>query len=575
MSLGSLRRALLLLLGVAAFACTRTPELEVTPDPAPHPPESTPGEVAPSPAAPAGPRGETLPWSSAPELKDVRVSVSRDSAVLYLPQVEGARDYRAFALVDGVTPASGTGHIGVKGADVFCAGFRQFNLPAEASAQLLRQLQVNGLRGKTRVVVEAVDAPCPFPGVLGRTHASYTIDSTEVPSSDRGTFQVYTEAEVRARYGSLVVNGHGAGDKLGQPAAVVAPKVLARTTLVLTPSEAALPALATQFDDFADDADQPAYVRDVPDMGRSQQGVLWRNGRWSFYSYGAWVKQFFVARGQLHLLEADWGGNIFASTIAYPRKPVQLSDTAYTRVHFEVPTDATQRRYWWISMCGAPSAGATMDAEGNLLGNIIQTPAFHQDDGLNPSVEGWNCLQVFPRDGWPFDLGPDDTRPQSDVRVMVNRPGKLGRDNVVNVSPDQYHDPNTAAPSWFRQQKGSGPLLAPMLDDQLLLAPATRYDLYVRRDRVILYVNGEQRLCNDFPGVKLSMAEAALGFGQVLYHSTAERGEFSVDYFDRTGQRYFLQNTPYIDARSWDNLGYSEGVGAPGNFVEADCYVHR
>jgi hypothetical protein len=59
-----------------------------------------------------------------------------------------------------------------------------------------------------------------------------------------------------------------------------------------------------------------------------------------------------------------------------------------------------------------------------------------------------------------------------------------------------------------------------------------------------MYVNGEQRLCNDFPTVALTMAEGALGFGQVLYHSAAEREEFRAPYWDRTGQRYYLEIHP-------------------------------
>ena len=100
-----------------------------------------------------------------------------------------------------------------------------------------------------------------------------------------------------------------------------------------------------------------------------------------------------------------------------------------------VASNATSRRYWWLSLCGAATAGATMDAQGKLLGDIIQTPFFFQEDGRNPSIQNWNCLQLFPRDGWGFALPPTNTRPESDLRVMVNLPNKGARDSVVNVSP--------------------------------------------------------------------------------------------------------------------------------------------
>jgi hypothetical protein len=156
---------------------------------------------------------------------------------------------------------------------------------------------------------------------------------------------------------------------------------------------------------------------------------------------------------------------------------------------------------------------------------------------------------------------------------MVNQANKPIRESVVDVSPEMY-PPAIGPRSWYRQRDGAGNLVAPILDDQQLIAPATHFDLYIRRDRVVMYVNGEQRLCNDFPTVALTMAEGALGFGQVLYHSAAEREEFRAPYWDRTGQRYYLENTPFIDARAWDNVGYGEHVAAPPDFSAASCYVH-
>ena len=88
----------------------------------------------------------------------------------------------------------------------------------------------------------------------------------------------------------------------------------------------------------------------------------------------------------------------------------------------------------------------------------------------------------------------------------------------------------------------------------------------------MLFVNGQQRLCNDFAKYPLTMAEAAVAFGQVLYHSAAERLEFSRSFNLRTGQRYYLENAPYADEREWDNLGFEENVTAPANFDPSPCF---
>ncbi|HEY8210351.1 MAG TPA: hypothetical protein VIG99_22860, partial [Myxococcaceae bacterium] len=113
----------------------------------------------------------------------------------------------------------------------------------------------------------------------------------------------------------------------------------------------------------------------------------------------------------------------------------------------------------------------------------------------------------------------------------------------------------------------------PVLDDQILVSPRARIDLYIRRDRLVFQVNGEQRVCNDFPNQRLTMAEGAVGFGQVIYHSAAEHLELREDFFDRTGQIYYLWNTPFVDSRTWDNLGVEEHVPEPPGFDAGACYV--
>jgi hypothetical protein len=186
-------------------------------------------------------------------------------------------------------------------------------------------------------------------------------------------------------------------------------------------------------------------------------------------------------------------------------------------------------------------------------------------------MEGWNCFQLFPRNGWPFTLPPNNQNPETEVRVMMNAPGDLGRDNVINPDP-AFYDPNIGPSSWFRQMDKNGNPVAAILDDQQLLAPRTRYDLYIKRDQVIMLVNGQQRLCNNFAGTPLTMAEAAVGFGQVFYHSTAEREELQVNYWVETGKRYILEDSPYLDVRTFDNVGFTEHVAAPTGFDDTVCY---
>lgn len=511
----------------------------------------------------------------APALGTVTVTSNLDSAVLEIPRIPGARDYRAFVFSNGaVSHVDSAGGQQIDGAVIYCAGLRQHSAPASPDAEPMQKIEVTDLHGPTTFVVEALDRPCPFPGVLGRTHVDTSYGTADPTLT--GNWTIYTEDEIRARYGSLIVNGQGPGAFAGQAAPSSPPRVIARSTVTASPLANPAPRTSTFFDDFSA-GDQPVFVANLPDATDGRQGFfgrLFQNKSWSFYSeLGDVGTQVFVDRGQLHTILPDWSQQPMSSLIAFPRQPVQLpalsAAATYLHVTYEVGSDSTGRRYWWISLCGAQQPGQTLDAQGKLTALFVQTPFFYNPDGRNPSLAHWNCLQIFPRGGTRTLVPPTYTPVESDVRVMVNKPGV--DPSVVNVSPDQLHDPNSP-PNWYRQQGSSGLIAAALLDDQVRIAPRTRFDLYIRRDRVAMFVDGQQRLCNDFPNAALTMAEGALGFGHVLYHSSEERKELQPT---ATGQLQYLNNTPFVDERIWDNLGYDENVAPPANFDATACYVAR
>jgi hypothetical protein len=534
--------------------------------------DAKPATVDVEPTTPKDDTGKPLAWSTAPLMSGVQVVSNRDSAILVVPAVAGARDYRVMLVRAGVDVKVDAEKETVDGTTIFCAGYRQHSAKA-GPLEVMRQIEVAGLTGETRLVVEAIDGACPFTGIVGRKHVDVTMTNDEVPADARVPFAIYTEPEVTATYGSMIFNGHGKGPKIGLQAPPVAPKVLARTTVKVTPlGYAAEKPTQTFFDDF-ETTEQPATISE------KYMEEVYQSSKWTFYSYNDASAQPFFDRGRMRWVLADLDQEIFASMVGYPRKPVQLSATDYLHVTFRVASMSTSRRYWWISLCGAAEPGKTMTADGMLTTQIKQTPFFMDDDGKNPSADaGWNCLQVFPRGGWPFELPPDDKDPESEVRVMLNAAGNHPRDNVINVSPKMY-DASLGPKSWYRQIDASGNPVAPMLDDQQLTAPNARFDMFIRRDRFVMYVNGEQRICNDFAGTPLTMAEGALGFGSVLYHSTADRLEVVQDFWDKSGMRYLLENVPYLDDRTWDEVGYDEHVALPsGGITKFDpsvCYKSK
>ncbi len=516
----------------------------------------------------------------------VIVLPNRDSALITFPAFNGAKDYRAFPK-GAKTSIDADGRETVTGSTVFCAGIRQYNAPPQQPEPML-QIQITGLTGPTDFVIEAIDRLCPFPGVLGRTHHDVEVKSPEVEPELRIPFPFVTEAEVTTRYGSYIVNGHGPAALAGQPAPADPPRILASGIVTVTPSGNGAPITKTFFEDFGDPTDSIGYVGEFPDTtqpAHTYRGKVYQSKKLTVYAYGwegnpgppdAAGAQVYFDRGQLHTVLADAGQDVFGSIVITPRTPAKLpalGSTSYLHITYEVESNATQRRYWWLSMCGADQVGGTQGPDGKVLGHLIQTPFFYQPDGRNLSAEGWNCFQLFPRGGSPTPISAEDTKnPQSDVRIMVDKAGFPEVGGVVNVSPYQYAIAGIDLPGWYRAMKG-GKNVKPILDDQLNISPRTRFDVWLRRDRAVFYVNGEMRACNDFPAVPLTMAEGTIGFGQVLYHSGGERLDLAYSQWLRTGQAYYRKNTPFVDKRSWDNLGYEEGANSPPDLNEAaDCY---
>ncbi len=620
-------------------------------------PTPEPGKVAPTEArdakevdAPAG-----FEFTSAPGFDEpVKFIANRSSVMLYLPFVKTARDYRVFALVDGVKIALDGDKEDVRGATITCAGLRQRNQCDDNEAlkeygpgyfdiaacsedirsvhtppTLLRQIEVNGLKGETILAVEAVDSLCPFVGAPGNAHkdvpilgsdktqqATYMGKLADFPPSRR-TFPIRTEQEIRDQYGSLILNGHGHAPRdadswkgpfynLAQPAPPVQPRVLGRAIISIAP-------LGTKerpagykdsdiFEDFEDDTDQFKLIKArnvvepviLPEgFGPIQEVKLYQNKNWNWYTFNAEATQVYIDKGQLHMTLADIGQDVMASNVIYPTRPIQVPDDADSYIHiaFEIQTDATQRRYWWLHLCGAAEKGKTYD--GRTLpneGGIVARPFFmNPTSGPTISMGGWNCMDFVPRSGdYEVQEGGDvqnpalenKGRPEADLRIFVNRPTAAGMDptkdmdSVILLDPAMNPgDKQELWGSWTRTWDDNHKINGVMLDDTMFVHQRTHVDVFVNRTRVVFYANGKQKACDDFAAHKLTMAEAAVGIGHVFYHSSAERLEFTTSQWIRTGQNYYLHNTPFVDVRSLDNVGIQEGVGLPASFNPKPCYT--
>ena len=150
---------------------------------------------------------------------------------------------------------------------------------------------------------------------------------------------------------------------------------------------------------------------------------------------------------------------------------------------------------------------------------------------------------------------------------------------VVNLTAavfDRGYGTNTINWRLDANNNYSGPIIEPFDQQQ----PLTHFDVFVRRNRMVLFVNGRQAHCWDISQRPLTMSAAQIVYGQVLYHSDAEvieqffpqRGAENI-YRPPAGSFYYSLNAVAADHRAWDAVGHSEKIEIPAlfKFDEALC----
>ncbi|MBC7957140.1 MAG: hypothetical protein H7Y33_14865 [Cytophagales bacterium] len=502
--------------------------------------------------------------------------------------------------------------------------------------ELVQAIEIPGLKndGTYQVVVEAIATPCPFTGIQGNTSAELPLQPDGIALTNNRA-RIRSSADVKAQYGNMILNGQGAmladfvttdlGDtrnwnlvnRIVPPTDTTLPadpRVIARSALrVVRPADdEALNAPLIDvgpnavFDDFTADNALRGYTRE--NTRGCGPGVL---DGWAFWHHGtqpalvngsledcktsALGVQVWKEHGRLYTTSGDDGGGIFSQLLftSTRTRPLELSSTKYAHSFFRVDSHATIRRYWVWFMCGGATRDELVDPATNLPRvKPLATVSFDEfsaarnltapvGNEATTSMHNKECLNLIQRGAWPVATKPADTSkaasfydvPHSELRAFVHPAGRAN--GLVNLSPAPFSGAIDGIPWRMNaQRKAAGPMFEPF--DQL--APLGHFDIFVRPDRVVFYVNGRQAWCADLSKRPLSMKYGLVGYGQVLYHSAAEIGQ---NYAwpdgsgnNRGGSFNYLMNTPWTDTRAWDAVGHSEIVDIPAQmkFDPALCF---
>lgn len=620
----------------------------------------------------------TLPASLATETKpyipSVKILARRDAILVYLPNVAGAADYRAYAVsaTNGVTFASTGAGVQPRGAVVACAGYRQhtYEMPMKNGVytrELQQAIELPGFTnpGDYTIIIEAIKTPCPFPGAYGHTDATFnlhdptTITGNRLPAGGEYTDNVNLRGIItsfetmRAQYGNEIINGTASLAPYPTRVKIVGtllspllspdmglPVPGSDTTIPADPVVIARSAIAVRmpffdestnapifdvgsnafFDDFSDDytipptamgynsefhgpfAISPAatipgkwafWGQKIQHADQDLQGGSRNPGGINPYLTNNYIGlQIFQRHGRLYTTFGDWNeDNPGALEFSSLRNlPLQLDNTKYAHSFFRVNSDASQRRYWTWVICGAASRDQLVDMNTHMpLIHPVITQYGIVVNADNPSAKiaadqpasttryNKECLSVIQL-GRP-ELPRTDTniRASSTFSVQIYSAGYskgiISLGNSLSDTSVEGESPLLNRIRWKIDSTGKN--IGPAIDPFDQTAPLTHFDVFTRRDRVVVFVNGRQSFCVDLSDMPLTMNYGLVSYGSLIYHSALEwqENERSVLSGALKNNAAFYQyqlNAPILDSRVWDSIGESDMIDIPSQFSTFD-----
>jgi hypothetical protein len=397
--------------------------------------------------------------------------------------------------------------------DVLAAGEENFQRVLHQGNRPIRSLTWSGLTGPATLVVEALDAGCPFPGgYVGYVHAdgepaeghysSITLDEARLPAS-----------------GEVFINGqHDPANR---------PRPIARSFVDVAPQP------EPQMDFFesfnpSKGWEQPPLVATDGNNGY----FLYRNARWAV-DFGGSIENHTVGPilGQFHIGCIDWGSACGFSII--PRGlTTRLEASRYLHVRWSVDVPSTLRRYPGIMITTTPFQEVDDPAAGPVY-SIPVTTRLGSTDGGDQST-----ILVHP-------LGYSDLQ----LQFCDRRGWGVG---------DQCPKANTHGRRTHWENNGQPWLPVPVLGQVAGYDRPVQFDVYASTDRVFLFQDGEPAGCGRLPAGRMPAGAVTVLFHAVGYHLGID------DPVDASSSYQYLHKYSTVRTdRHFDDLGISNGVAAP------------
>jgi hypothetical protein len=400
--------------------------------------------------------------------------------------------------------------------DVLAAGDENFQRVMYQGNRPIRSLAWSGLTERTTLVIEALDAGCPFPGgYVGYTHADGD------PSAGHYSSITLDEARLPAS-GEVFINGQH------DPAS--RPKPIARSFVDVTPQPEPQMDFYESFNP-AKGWEQPPEVANDANNGFH----IYRNAKWAIDFAGSPPNHSLgPILGQFHIGCIDWGSSCGYSII--PRGvTTRLEATRYIHVRMTVDVPSTLRRY---------------------PGVMITTTPFKEVD--DPSIQHVYDLPVTSR------LGPLDAEGTGSESTILVHP--LGYSDLQlqfcdrrgwGVG-DQCKKANTHGRRTHWENKGQPWLPVPVLGHVAGEDRPVQFDIYASTDKIFLFQDDQPAGCARLPAGRMPAGAVTVLFHAVGYH-------LAIDDPADAGTAYqYLRTYSFMRTdRHFDDLGISNSVPAP------------
>jgi hypothetical protein len=318
------------------------------------------------------------------------------------------------------------------------------------------------------------------------------------------------------------------------------------------------------------------------------------NGLTSYTTTNYTGLQIFQRHGRLYTVFGDAGQDIGGAIgfSSLKTQPQQLDATKYVHSMFRINSEATQRRYWTWTLCGGATreelqdpvthqykvrpifyeTSEVGDAPGGLYGDNPSIP--HPQLGSVSVAQAQNskakeCLSLIV-DGLPeYPRNDGNMRASTVLRAQIH-PAGYAKGIIPLGNKDS--EPGSATPGFRYKLNANRQYVGPMLEPFDQLNPLVHFDVFVRPDRMVVFINGRQGFCVDMSDRPLTMKYGMLTYGDLLYHSALEWEGISAPQTNglpiSASQLYQVQlNSPIASARVWDVISEAEKIDIPSQMV--------